>query len=736
MNVSGLNINNSGTYNLTLSSGNVFSGSATFNNSGALSKATGSGTDVFNVELNNSGTVSVQNGTLRLTGGGMSSGVFSASSGAMLVLGSGYNFTDGAIFSGLGTVQLDNGSQTTLAGTIINNGSIAFAGVGGATYLYLSGNVTLAGSGTISFDNSGNDYITTINGGDTLTIGANQTIQGGGYLGLGSTNIVNNGTLIANQSTPLIVDGGTFTNNGELQEVGSSELQLLGVNVMGGTLASVGNHIHPISSTFSNVTNNGGLILSNGTQNTLVGTMTNNGNIAFAGVGGATYLYLSGNVTLAGSGTISFDNSGNDYITTINGGDTLTIGANQTIQGGGYLGLGSTNIVNNGTLIANQSTPLIVDGGTFTNNGELQEVGSSELQLLGVNVMGGTLASVGNHIHPISSTFSGVTNNGGLILSNGTQNTLVGTMTNNGNIAFAGVGGATYLYLSGNVTLAGSGTISFDNSGNDYITTINGGDTLTIGANQTIQGGGNLGTGSTNFVNNGTLIANQSNPLTISGGTFSNSGELQELGNSQLQFSGVNFMGGTLASVGNHIHPISSTFSGVTNNGGLILSNGTQNTLVGTMTNNGNIAFAGVGGATYLYLSGNVTLAGSGTISFDNSGNDYITTINGGDTLTIGANQTIQGGGNLGTGSTNFVNNGTITANNAVPLTIDSGTSGLTNNGTISSTGGGVLAFNGNVNSSGAINVGTGAHDNRRKLHADRRQFSSRRRNGRNRATH
>ena len=210
----------------------------------------------------------------------------------------------------------------------------------------------------------GLDHIYSLSGLDTLTIGANQTIQGSGDLGGSQTSIVNNGTITANQSTPLIVapgasgstngatgilqattggilqiSGGVFTNNGTLREIGTGELQLVNnVNVMGGTLAGSGSQIHSIRSILTNVTNNGGLVLSDGSQTTLNGTLTNNGNVLFQGLSSNTYFFLGGDVTLAGSGTITLGNSGLDHIYSLSGLDTLTIGANQTIHGSGDLG--------------------------------------------------------------------------------------------------------------------------------------------------------------------------------------------------------------------------------------------------------------------------------------------------------------------------------------------------------------------------------------------------------------
>ena len=112
---------------------------------------------------------------------------------------------------------------------------------------------------------------------------------------------------------------------------------------------------------------------------------------------------LADNVTLAGTGTITLDASGTDSIFTPHFGDTFTIGAGQTISGSGEIGNGQTTIVNNGALIATQANPLQIIGSgavTFTNNGTLREAGG-ELQLLDLNVMGGTLAAAGDQVHEI-----------------------------------------------------------------------------------------------------------------------------------------------------------------------------------------------------------------------------------------------------------------------------------------------------------------------------------------------
>ena len=104
MTVSGTTLNNSGNYQITLTSGNVFSGTGSvFNNSGAVNRSGGTGAVTFNLPLNNDGTFSVNLGTLTLNSvnGVTNNGVLQATNGGVLVLsGSGggtFANTDGII---------------------------------------------------------------------------------------------------------------------------------------------------------------------------------------------------------------------------------------------------------------------------------------------------------------------------------------------------------------------------------------------------------------------------------------------------------------------------------------------------------------------------------------------------------------------------------------------------------------------------------------------------------------
>ena len=155
MTVNGTTINNSGHYDITLTSGNVFSGgSSNFNNSGMLLAHADIGTVSFNMALDSSGTVSAESGTFNLISGGTVSGTASAAAGAVLQFGSNFTFTDGAQFAGAGLVQFNNSTTTTLSGTIVNNGNVRINSTGSFTDFVLSDDLTITGSGVLTLVNA------------------------------------------------------------------------------------------------------------------------------------------------------------------------------------------------------------------------------------------------------------------------------------------------------------------------------------------------------------------------------------------------------------------------------------------------------------------------------------------------------------------------------------------------------------------------------------------------------
>jgi hypothetical protein len=234
MTVNNTQILNTGEYNLTLPSGSAFSGGGSaFSNSDGTLRKTGAGSVDFNIELNNSdGMVLVENGTLRLTAGGVSAGLFSVSTGAVLELASNYRFPQGAAFAGAGLIRIQNGRTIEFGATIDNNGNIRINSTGSFTDALLTSSVTLTGNGVITLANAAR-----IRGTGILTNVSN-TINGEsanfGSLGANEIGIVNQaaGVIDANVSglflnvDPNAANG--LLNQGLMQASNGGLLRLTG----------------------------------------------------------------------------------------------------------------------------------------------------------------------------------------------------------------------------------------------------------------------------------------------------------------------------------------------------------------------------------------------------------------------------------------------------------------------------------------------------------------------------
>jgi len=449
-------------------------------------------------------------------------------------------------------------------------------------------------------------------------------------------------------------------------------------------------------------------------------------------------------LTLSGGGTLSLSNNQLNVIygvgsTLINQG---AIQGSGTI--GGTTGIGNTQFVlmNSGTINASQAVPLTIDaaGDTGTNAGTLEATGGatlvlessltntggtilatgtgSQVELVGMTVAGGTLTTasggliVGESYGTLDGSTDPVTISAGSTFEvpNASTVYLAGTITNNGNILVDGSGSFTSLQLGGygQATLAGTGTVTLANSSQNAI----GGTqhTYTLTNQETIQGSGFIGWGQMSLVNSGVIDANQSTLLEVKpdAGTV-NTGTLEATQGATLELYKyhVTNAGGTILASGNNsqVTIYSATIAGgtlSTNSGGLILAesnatlagdvnpltlsagsslqipDGQLVNLQGSMTNNGTITLNSSGNLTQLAISGGVTLTGTGILSLSNNTTNQVAGSTTGATLTNAA--IIQGSGNLGNGKLGLLNQGTIQANQSIPLVIDPSAGGKFNN--------------------------------------------------------
>ena len=733
----------------------------------------------------------------------------------------------GGVNEAAGTLELGAGNQLQLntnsyfhidQNSVTNNGTISIADA--SRFYSGSGTVTFGGTGTITLDNSVN-YAQLGYGG--FAFGSGQTVQGSGQVGVNNSIISNAGLISGNVNTagltldidPSGGNGGVGAGNGVgtngaaglyntgiIQATNGGTTRMLdglyengpgGVirAIDGGTLA-LGNDSRILNGTLTsdaastitaasggtsylqNVTLSGGsrLSVTNNTFVGLTGTLTNNGAIT---ISDASRIFSENNATttLAGTGTITLDNSSN-YAQLGYGG--FIVGPNQTVQGTGQFGVNNAIITNNGLISANVNSPtlglyldanagnggvgagngvgtngnsslyntaviqatnhgvLTIGDGLYENSagGVIQAIDGGTVALAAdARILNGTLTS--DATSAITAASSGYDYLQNVTLSTGsrlsvTNNTYVGlngTLTNNGAITIAD---ASRIFSENNATttLAGTGTITLDNSTN-YAQLGYGG--FIVGAGQTIQGTGQFGVNNSIITNNGLISANVNSPtlglyldanagnggvgagngvgmngnsslyntaviqatnhgvLTIGAGLYENSagGVIRAINSGTVALAAdARILNGTLTS--------DATSSIVANNDGydylqnVTLSSGSRLTdtggtyigINGSITNNGVIT---VSNSSRLFNEGGapVTYMGTGTITLDDTTSSAQITGNGG-VITFGAGQTVHGSGQVGTNTSIIVNNGLISSDVAgrnLDLDVTAGNGGV-----------------------------------------------------------
>ena len=680
------------------------------------------------------------------------------------------NSGDSLAFNNAQKLTIVNRGAGTNSGTVTNSGVIALNSAGNVTDLVINGDVTLNGGGTLTLSNNSQNRIYGAATTDRLT-NVDNAIQGAGQIGVDSMALTNQGTVRANQSNPLTIDpsasgvsnsgtleasggilrlqDGSFTNTGVTAIIiarDTSFVDLAGATITGPTLSTVGSGaIRNVSTaTLSNLTNAGNFAANNATVTNLVGTITNSGVIALNSVGNVTDLVINGDVTLIGGGSVTLSDNFQNRIYGTAAANRLTNAAGHTIQGAGQIGVDSMALTNVGNIIANQSNTLTIDpagdgvsnGGTleassatlrlqngaFTNtgNGLILARAASFVDLAGATITGPTLSAVGSGaIRNVSTaTLSNLTNAGNFAANNATTTNLVGTITNSGVIALNSAGNVTDLVINGDVTLTGGGSVTLSNNPQNRIYGAVRTDRLT-NVNNMIQGAGQIGVDFMALTNQGTVRANQSNPLiidpsasgVINSGTLEASGGILRLQNgsftntsfivarnaSVVELSGAAVSGGTLATDSTSVirNVGTSTLSNLTNAGNFAANNATTTNLVGTITNTGTIVLNSAGNVTNLVINGDVTLNGGGTLTLSNNSQNRIYGAVSTNRLTNVSN-TIQGAGQIGANFMALTNTGTIRANQSNPLIIDtSAVNGFTTSGTVQVLAGSTLMMNG-----------------------------------------
>ncbi len=419
---------------------------------------------------------------------------------------------------------------------------------------------------------------------------------------------------------------------------------------------------------------------------------------------------------------------------------TLTIDPN----GDGFVNRGLLKATNGGILSLTGNA-----GGAFDNTGATILADGSEVQLTAsVSVSGGILSAINDGLIRAvtgqSVYLSNLTLKGPLVVDNNADLHINGTITNNGTITLNAANSSSRLFLDCDSTLTGGGTLTLASTNDQSNAQITGGHVLT-NVNNLIQGEGNLGANSSQFINQAAGVINAnvaSRTLTIdpNGNGFVNRGLLEATNGGILSLTGnaggaFDNTGGTILAdgEGSEVQLTASLtlsaglleamngglfravtgqsiyLSNLTLVGSLIVDNNADLHINGTIDNQGTITFNADNSLTRLFLDGDSTLTGGGTLTLASTNDQSNAQITGGHVLTNFDN-TIEGEGNLGANSSQFLNQaaGTINANvEGRTIVIDPNGNGFVNQGLLEATNGGKLFLTGNAggsfNNSGTI---------------------------------
>jgi hypothetical protein len=337
-------------------------------------------------------------------------------------------------------------------------------------------------------------------------------------------------------------------------------------------------------------------------------------------------------------------------------------------------------------------------------------------------------------INPTINTLT-VDSGDSLSITNGLSLSLVGaSLAANGTVALSSTGNITDLILQGaQTTLSGSGSLTLSTNVNNRIYGNVATNELVNAA--TISGSGQLGANVLKLTNQGLVDANQSavalsvDPsasgvtntgtmrasagatLSLTGGTFNNTGGvITALDASTVQLtSGATITGGTLSTAGSGViqNVNTNTIGGLANTGTLNVANGSVLNVSGDLSNSGTIAIKSTANITDLvFQSAQTTVSGAGSLTLSANVNNRIY----GSVVTneLINTSTISGGGQLGLNSLKLTNQGLVDANqSAVALTVDPSALGVTNTGTMRASAGATLSLTGGTftNTGGVISA-------------------------------
>jgi autotransporter-associated beta strand protein len=576
-----------------------------------------------------------QNGasTLTLKGANTYTGTTTIGAGSSVNLGGGG--ITGSIASptvtGAGSLSFDLTLPTTYAGDLIGALNVVQQGTGTTT---LSGVNTYTGATTInagvlqagSGTAFGTDSSFTLNGTGSLHL--NGFSDGIGSLagGASTTVLLGNKTLsITNIFAGAGIFNGVISGAGGSINMGGYVLDLTNANIYtGGTTISAGTL--EVDNASGSGTGNGAITIMPGG----VLQIGNGGGDVNGSVNGGAAVTDNGNVTFARA-AFTFPNSitGTGSVTEIGSGDAVTLTGNNSYSGATTVQVGTLNANSSSSLGNGLSDVDVIAGGTLKLNSSSAVVGSISGDSSGTINMGSSSLTTG--ASNLTTTFAGQIQGSGQLIVVGTGSTiLTGNSPYNGPVTIPG-SAATLQIGDGATTGAGlvnvnsvtdAGTLKFAPALTDNITyqfNISGTGNLTVAGPGTITLRGNNSLSGLTSVTGGTLADGRGN-------AFSSNGDMQvdtagtlkvnfneTVGNLQNGAAGgtVNLASGaTLTSLGmDYLADFQGVISG---NGTFAISNGVQG-LSGNNTYTGGTLVSGDG---EIFIGSNTAL-GTGVLTFN-----------------------------------------------------------------------------------------------------------------------
>lgn len=609
------------------------------------------------------GGLSVQSGTVTLTGGTtIQSGLAPSIVGpGVLSLGQDVTF---AGLTGYGALE-NRGYAVTIssASDSLFNGSITGAGT-----------LTKAGAGTFTLAGSNSYYgLTTVNGG-TLLLSSDPAFTVYGPMVVNATGTLQLG---ANETIGRLSGAGTVALGGNVLTLGwDTGKNTFSGTISGGGAVKTGGGTWVLTGTASlpgGLTISGGTVqLGDGTKDgAFSGNVVNNGTLSVISTGDTV---LSG--AISGSGTLSIlPASGRVLLTganTYSGSTLIASGGTLVLGNGGASGTITANVVNSGHLVFNTAAATTY-GGTISGTGKVTFQAGGTTTLTGASTYsGGTLVSAGTTVAVNAQANLGALS-GALSLAGGTLS------------AASSFTSTRAVVLDASSTLNVGSGITFTQSGTVRQTATS---TLTkTGAGTLILTGTNTYTGGTQINGGSLLVSADANLGAAIGGIGLNGGTLTASDSfTTARALALGASGGTLTVASGKVLTLSKAMSG---SGGL------------TLSGPGTVALTGVSS-----ISGSTTVAGGTLALFGGSLTSSLMTVANGATLagygTIGSNVQVLSGGTLQGGITSTDNSArSALVTNA--LTLAGGSTTILTLGNLANAG--VADVNGNLSASGTLNV-------------------------------